>query len=127
MAERVIAIGDIHGCSQALEAVLRAIGPQADDTVVALGDYIDRGPDSRGVVERMLKLAKECRLVPLLGQAVAGDAEAYRYLPASAYRFLQARELAGAMRQAGLRAVRYRWLGLGTVALHVGEVGWPSP
>jgi demethylmenaquinone methyltransferase/2-methoxy-6-polyprenyl-1,4-benzoquinol methylase len=67
------------------------------------------------------------RLVPLLGRAVAGDAEAYRYLPASAYRFLEAPELAAAMRQAGLRAVRYRWLGMGTVALHVGEIGTPSP
>jgi len=64
---RTIAIGDIHGCSQALDALLGAIGPAADDTIVALGDYVDRGPDSRGVVERMLALAKECRLVPLMG------------------------------------------------------------
>jgi demethylmenaquinone methyltransferase/2-methoxy-6-polyprenyl-1,4-benzoquinol methylase len=60
------------------------------------------------------------RLVPLLGRVVAGDAAAYRYLPDSAYRFLDAPRLAGAMRQAGLAKVRYRWLGLGTVALHVG-------
>ena len=64
---RTIAIAEIHGCLQALDAILRAIGPQPDDTIVALGDYIDRGPDSRGVVEQMLKLAKECRLVPLMG------------------------------------------------------------
>jgi demethylmenaquinone methyltransferase/2-methoxy-6-polyprenyl-1,4-benzoquinol methylase len=67
------------------------------------------------------------RLVPLLGRVVAGDAEAYRYLPASAYRFLEAAELAAAMRQAGLLAVRHRWLAVGTVALHVGEVGEPEP
>jgi serine/threonine protein phosphatase 1 len=64
---RTIAIGDIHGCSQALEAVLRAVGPKPDDTVVTMGDYVDRGPDSRGVVERLLALASECRLVPLMG------------------------------------------------------------
>jgi calcineurin-like phosphoesterase family protein len=64
---RTIAIGDIHGCSQALEVVLRAIEPKPDDTIVALGDYIDRGTDSRGVVEQMLALAKQCRLVPLMG------------------------------------------------------------
>ena len=64
---RTIAIGDIHGCSQALEAVLRAVEPQPDDTIVALGDYIDRGSDSRGVIERMLKLERECRLAPLMG------------------------------------------------------------
>lgn len=67
MPGRTIAIGDIHGCSQALDAVVRAIEPRADDTIVALGDYVDRGPDSRGVVERIMELAQECRLVPLLG------------------------------------------------------------
>ncbi len=35
--------------------------------LVMLGDYIDRGPDSRGVIERMLQLQHECRLRPLLG------------------------------------------------------------
>lgn len=64
---RTIAIGDIHGCSQALDALLSAIEPSASDTIVALGDYVDRGPDSRGVVERMLALAKDCSLVPLMG------------------------------------------------------------
>jgi serine/threonine protein phosphatase 1 len=64
---RTIAIGDIHGCSQALDALLRAIAPASDDTIVALGDYVDRGTDSRGVVERLLELASQCRLVPLIG------------------------------------------------------------
>jgi serine/threonine protein phosphatase 1 len=64
---RTIAIGDIHGCAQALEALLRAIEPAGEDTIVALGDYVDRGPDSRGVVDRMLALDKECRLAPLIG------------------------------------------------------------
>jgi serine/threonine protein phosphatase 1 len=64
---RTIAIGDIHGCLAALEAVLAAVRPRAEDTVVTLGDYIDRGPDSRGVIERLLRLGRECRLVPLLG------------------------------------------------------------
>jgi demethylmenaquinone methyltransferase / 2-methoxy-6-polyprenyl-1,4-benzoquinol methylase len=60
-------------------------------------------------------------VVPLVGRLVAGDAEAYRYLPESAYAFLDAPHLAGAMRSAGLVNVRYRFLGMGTVALHVGE------
>jgi serine/threonine protein phosphatase 1 len=64
---RTIAIGDIHGCLAALETVLADVRPQADDTLVLLGDYVDRGPQSRGVVERLLQLRKECRLVPLLG------------------------------------------------------------
>jgi serine/threonine protein phosphatase 1 len=64
---RTIAIGDVHGCLPALEAILQAIAPQPDDTLVTLGDYVDRGPDSRGVIERLLAVAKQCRLIPILG------------------------------------------------------------
>jgi serine/threonine protein phosphatase 1 len=67
MPGRTIAIGDIHGCSAALEAVLDAIRPRPDDTIVTLGDYIDRGPDSRGVLERLIDLSRYCTLVPILG------------------------------------------------------------
>jgi Calcineurin-like phosphoesterase len=67
MPPRVIAIGDIHGCAIALRAMLKAIAPQSDDTIVILGDCVDRGPDSRGVIEQLLELRKRCRLVPLLG------------------------------------------------------------
>ena len=44
---RTIAIGDIHGCGVALEALLAALEMQAADTLVMLGDAIDRGSDSR--------------------------------------------------------------------------------
>jgi serine/threonine protein phosphatase 1 len=64
---RTIAIGDIHGCLAALEAILRVVDPRQDDTLITLGDYVDRGPDSRGVIERLIRLETECRLVPLLG------------------------------------------------------------
>jgi len=64
---RTIAIGDIHGCSAALDALLEAIRPRHDDCIITLGDYINRGPDSRGVIERLIDLAHRCRLVPLLG------------------------------------------------------------
>lgn len=67
MAGRTIAIGDIHGCSDALAALIDAVAPGPADTVVTLGDYIDRGPDSRGVLDRLTALAGQCRLVPLLG------------------------------------------------------------
>ncbi len=67
MPGRTIAIGDIHGCSAALRSLLAAIEPTAEDTLVALGDYVDRGPDSKGVLEQMVALEKRCRLVPLLG------------------------------------------------------------
>jgi serine/threonine protein phosphatase 1 len=64
---RTIAVGDIHGCSEALDAILDAIDPQPDDILITLGDYVDRGPDSRGVLERLIQLRSVCRLVPLLG------------------------------------------------------------
>ncbi len=64
---RLIAIGDIHGYSAALRAVLDAIAPRAIDTIVTLGDYVDRGPDSRGVLDRIIELAGRCQLIPLLG------------------------------------------------------------
>lgn len=64
---RTIAIGDIHGCSKALRALLDVVRPQRDDTLVLLGDYVDRGPDSRGVVEELLQVRQSCRLVPLRG------------------------------------------------------------
>ena len=67
MTARTIAIGDIHGCSEALRALVAAIDPQPADTIVTLGDYIDRGPDSRGVIDQILALEKRCRVVPLLG------------------------------------------------------------
>jgi serine/threonine protein phosphatase 1 len=67
MKPRTIAIGDIHGCSAALDALIAAIRPGPEDCIVTLGDYINRGPDSRGVIERLIELKDRCRLVPLLG------------------------------------------------------------
>jgi serine/threonine protein phosphatase 1 len=64
---RTIAIGDIHGCSQALAALLHAIAPRPQDVLVTLGDYVDRGPDSRGVIDQLIALGDRCRLKPLLG------------------------------------------------------------
>lgn len=67
MPEKIWVIGDIHGYSLALARLLDNIAPQPEDTVVTLGDYIDRGPDTRGVVDRLMRLRGECRYVPLLG------------------------------------------------------------
>ncbi|NWG70315.1 MAG: serine/threonine protein phosphatase [Parvularculaceae bacterium] len=56
---RIYAIGDIHGCASLLDQLLaRIAAEEAADNVTAqlvfLGDYIDRGPDTRGVIERLL-------------------------------------------------------------------------
>ncbi|PKN23383.1 MAG: hypothetical protein CVU68_01160 [Deltaproteobacteria bacterium HGW-Deltaproteobacteria-3] len=53
---RVLAIGDIHGCARHLEKLLEAIEPTCEDLIVTLGDYIDRGPDSKGVIDILIDL-----------------------------------------------------------------------
>jgi serine/threonine protein phosphatase 1 len=63
---RTLAIGDIHGCSTALAALLDAVRPAAEDRLVVLGDYVDRGPDSSGVLDRLIALYAEGRLTAAL-------------------------------------------------------------
>lgn len=58
---------------------------------------------------------------PLVGNAVARHASAYNYLPMSVQHFPSERDLAQRMRDAGFRAVRWRSLTFGVVAVHVGE------
>ncbi len=67
MTGRTLALGDVHGCSAALDSVLQAARLQPEDTVVTLGDYVDRGPDSAGVINRLIELDRQCRLIPLVG------------------------------------------------------------
>ncbi|MCA9138335.1 MAG: serine/threonine protein phosphatase [Planctomycetales bacterium] len=67
MTQRLIAIGDIHGCRKALDALLDEINPTSSDTIVTLGDYIDRGPDSRGVIDSLVDLGERTKLVGVLG------------------------------------------------------------
>lgn len=63
----LFAIGDIHGCFTALKTVFRAAGIQPSDTVVFLGDYISRGPDSRKVLKWLRKRQGEYNFVLLRG------------------------------------------------------------
>lgn len=67
------------------------------------------------------------RVVPLVGALVAGDRAAYTYLPRSVERFVTPAELARLMEAAGLHDVRYRRLGLGTIAIHVGTAREGAP
>jgi serine/threonine protein phosphatase 1 len=71
---RLYAIGDVHGCDDALAAVHAAIAtdlvwrPVADHRIIHVGDYTDRGPDSAGVVERLVELtARDTRVLCLRG------------------------------------------------------------
>ena len=52
---RTLAIGDIHGCAQTFRRLLEKVKLDRSDTLYLLGDLIDRGPDSKGVIETILK------------------------------------------------------------------------
>lgn len=56
---RTFAIGDVHGYTQPLHQLLRQLKERAapGDTLVFVGDYVDRGPDSRGVIDTVIELA----------------------------------------------------------------------
>jgi serine/threonine protein phosphatase 1 len=87
---RLYAIGDVHGCLDALSGLHRAIGadlldrPAADWRIVHLGDYVDRGADSRGVIDFLLaRMAEDARVLCLRGnhddmfaQSIAGKRQA---------------------------------------------------
>src|SRR3954454_881285 len=64
---RTLAIGDIHGCHRALASLLGCVKPAEGDELVFLGDYVDRGPASPGVIGTLLSLAKTHRAIFLRG------------------------------------------------------------
>jgi len=61
------AIGDIHGCRRSLETLANAISFDSKDRIVLLGDYIDRGDDSKGALEWIITLAESHDVVALRG------------------------------------------------------------
>ena len=65
--DSLFAIGDVHGCSVALEALIDAINPGTDDTIIVLGDVIDYDPDTKGAVQQLMELSGRCRLILLTG------------------------------------------------------------
>lgn len=82
---RYIAITDIHGELGKLESVLSKIEARDDDIFVFMGDYIDRGPDSRGVIDRIIKQGELCKCVYLIGSHEyaylhSKEDEYYKYL-----------------------------------------------
>ena len=49
-------ISDVHGCSKTLAALLVTINATKNDTIYLLGDYVDRGPDSKGVLDIVMNI-----------------------------------------------------------------------
>lgn len=57
-SNKIIAIGDIHGCSESLKELLKKLNSYTGSTFVFIGDYIDRGPDSKGVLDFLMAFQK---------------------------------------------------------------------
>lgn len=55
---RLLAIGDIHGCLRQLLELLDRVAPSAEDQLVFLGDYVDRGPNSAGVIDYLIEFGR---------------------------------------------------------------------
>jgi len=63
MRGRTIVIGDVHGCWEELQDLLRAVKVQPSDRLISVGDLISKGPDSRSVIEWAMRTSKlECVL-----------------------------------------------------------------
>lgn len=64
---RIYAIGDVHGCAAELELLLKKLEIDKDTLVIFLGDYVDRGTDSRRVIDLVIQLRERCEVVALMG------------------------------------------------------------
>jgi len=67
MAGRLLVIGDIHGFLTPLNLLLDHLKPDFEDTLVTLGDYIDRGPQSKDVLLKLIQLKPLTNLQMLIG------------------------------------------------------------
>ncbi len=75
---RYLAIGDIHGYADVLRQLFDFVQPQPDDCIITLGDYVDRGPDSRGVLDQLIALNATGQLVALRGNHDVMMVEAHK-------------------------------------------------
>lgn len=67
MDKKFVAIGDIHGCVRSLKTLWNKLKPHKDAIHVFIGDYIDRGPDSKGVVDFLLDVRHDRKCIFLRG------------------------------------------------------------
>ncbi len=65
--KRKFAIGDIHGCAKTFAALLKKLQLTTADELYLLGDYFDRGPDTKGVLDKILQLKKDGYSLHCLG------------------------------------------------------------
>ena len=63
----IYAVGDIHGMRKELETLVSGLPMRSDDELVFIGDYVDRGPEARGVVDFLIELSRSNRCTFLIG------------------------------------------------------------
>ena len=101
-SRNIYAVGDVHGCLGLLEQLLDEVQPDlANDTLIFMGDYIDRGPDSRKVVDYVLRLRQKYPREHII--CLKGNHEAMFQ------DFLQDRERAMFMFNGGMKTIRDYW------------------
>ena len=100
---------------EALREMARVVKPGGRVTILEIVRV-----DGTGPVARLFPLYFR-HVTPSLGALLAGDREAYTYLPESVESFQSAREIATMMEDAGLHNVTFRSLALGSVAIHMGH------
>lgn len=66
-SQKFIAVGDIHGCVESMEAILQKLEPYYDRTFIFVGDYIDRGPSSKQVVDYLLDFRQKVDCIFIRG------------------------------------------------------------
>ncbi len=93
---RHLAIGDIHGCYNALRTLCDYVQLRRDDVILPLGDYCDRGPNTHAVIDYLLHLTKTHAVRPLRGNhdimmlnAGENDAEMSKWLDVGGDKTLQ--------------------------------------
>lgn len=64
---RTLAIGDIHGCLEPLTKLWEAIDPTTEDRIIFLGDYVDRGADTKGVIDFLITINQTHNVTFLTG------------------------------------------------------------
>ncbi|MDY7022419.1 MAG: metallophosphoesterase family protein [Cyanobacteria bacterium J06592_8] len=64
---RTLVIGDIHGCLKAFDTLMATVKPRSGDRIITLGDYVDRGPNSKAIIDRLIELHHRGQLVALRG------------------------------------------------------------
>ena len=81
---RTIAIGDIHGCGDALEKLIKKIKPKENDLIITLGDHLNRGRNTKKVLDILMNLP--CKHIPIMGNheemlfgALEGGSDSLKY------------------------------------------------